>query len=139
MDEATALRLIDALGNGMHPFTGEMLDPQHVCQHPDIIRALGLSSRALEERRVRIQRLRNLPANVGKPWGREDTEHLVDAFHAGKSFVEIAQLLKRTPSGVQARLERIGLLAPAAHRWATQGAAPPFNDFRRAGNGEQTS
>ena len=133
MDETTALRLIDALGNGVHPFTGEVFEAGHVCQHSDVIRALGLASRALEERRVRIQRQRNLPANVGKPWGREDTEQLVDAFHAGKSFAEIAQLLKRTSSGVQARLERLGLVVPVASRWSQQEPFP--NGPQRAGNG----
>lgn len=136
MDEMTALRLTDALGSGIHPFTGEVLDADHLCQHPEIIRALALAGRALEERRVRVQRQRNLPANVGKPWGPAESEQLIAAFRTGQSFADIARQLKRTSSGVQARLERLGLVAPMAHRWLQQDWS---KDPRMAGSGEQTS
>lgn len=122
MDEATALKLIEALAGGAQPFTGELLAADHLCQHPEIIRALCLAVRSLEERRVRSQRQRNLPSNVGKPWTQEESARLLDAFQAGKSFGEIAKELQRTSTGVQARLERMGLVAPMTHRWSTTDA-----------------
>lgn len=112
MDEMTALRLIDALSSGVHPLTGEILEEKHFCHDPRVVRALCLAARALEDRRHRVYRLRNLPNNTGKPWGKEETEILLAEFHAGKSQQEIAERLQRTPGSIQARLEKLGFLQP---------------------------
>lgn len=113
MDEITALRLIETLANGVHPGTGEVLGADSPCQQPDILRALWLASRALEERRLRALRQNSLPANVGKPWSEEENHALVAEFHAGQDIAAIATLHQRTAAGIQARLEKLGLVGPA--------------------------
>lgn len=113
MDDVTALKIIDTLANGVNPATGEMLAADHPCQHSDVLRALWLASRALQDQRLRALRQSTLPANVGKPWSEEENNALVAEFHAGRAMTEIATLHQRTAAGIQARLEKLGLLQPA--------------------------
>lgn len=112
MDEVTALKLIDTLANGVNPASGELLAADSPCQQPDVLRALWLASRALQEQRLRILRQSSLPANVGKPWSEEENNALVGEFHAGRGLADIASLHQRTQAGIQARLEKLGLLQP---------------------------
>jgi hypothetical protein len=113
MDEVNALKIIDTLANGVNPTTGEVLGPDNPCQHPDVLRALWLASRALQEQRLKALRQNALPANVGKPWSEDENNALVAEFHAGRAMSEIATLHQRTPAGIQARLEKLGLLQPS--------------------------
>lgn len=113
MDEVSALKIIDTLANGVNPGTGEVLGPDNPCQHPDVLRALWLASRALQEQRLKALRQSALPANVGKPWSEDENNALVAEFHAGRAMTEIATLHQRTPAGIQARLEKLGLLQPS--------------------------
>ncbi len=113
MDEVTALKLIDTLASGVNPATGEILAPDSPCQHPDVVRALCLAARALDERRQRAERQRALPANVGKAWTGSEDEALIAEFHSGKKLGELAVLHQRTQAGIQARLEKLGLVEPA--------------------------
>ena len=126
MDEVTALKLIDTLASGVNPATGELLGADNPCQHPDVVRALCLAARALDERRQRAERQRGLPANVGKSWTTDEDEALIAEFHAGKKLGELAAVRQRTQTGIQARLEKLGLVEPAP---GSNGGA---GGFRRA-------
>lgn len=123
MDEVTALKLIETLANGVHPVTGEILAPDSPIQNPDVLRALWLAARALEERRVRSVRLSSLPANVGKSWTEEENSALIAEFESGRAIPEIAALHQRTPAGILARLEKLGLAKPATGGKGTRGPA----------------
>jgi hypothetical protein len=123
MDEITALKLIDTLANGVNPATGEMLGADSPCQQPDVVRALCLAVRALDERRQRGERQRTLPANVGKQWSQEEDQALVSEFNAGRKLAELALLHQRTQAGIQARLEKLGLMEPAPGGFAGPAAA----------------
>ncbi len=113
MDEITALKLIDSLASGVNPSTGELLDADNPCQLPDVVRALCLAARALDERRQRAERQRALPANVGKSWSPAEDQTLMVEFNAGRKLGELALLHQRTQAGIQARLEKLGLVEPA--------------------------
>ncbi len=113
MDEVTALRLIDTLANGVNPASGEVLAADNPCQQPEVLRALWLASRALQEQRLRNLRQNNLPANVGKPWSEDENNALIAEFHSGRALTDIASLHQRTQAGIQARLEKLGLLQPS--------------------------
>jgi hypothetical protein len=112
MDEITALKLIDSLASGVNPSTGELLDADNPCQQPDVVRALCLAARALDERRQRAERQRTLPANVGKSWSPAEDQTLIVEFNAGRKLGELALLHQRTQAGIQARLEKLGLVEP---------------------------
>lgn len=133
MDELTALKLIDTLASGVNPATGELLDAASPCQQPDVVRALCLAARALDERRQRAERQRALPANVGKSWTGSEDEALIAEFHAGKTLAELALLHQRTQAGIQARLEKLKLVAPAA------GGFTPTNRDGLRGSGSPES
>ena len=122
MDEATATKLIETLATGVDPLTGEPFDPDNPCQHPEVVRALCLAVRALDERRMRLERQKALPANVGKPWSNEEDTLLVAGFNAGRKLAELAIEHQRTAAGIQARLEKLGLVEPTnqAARWGSR-------------------
>jgi hypothetical protein len=116
MEELDATRLIEGLASGVDPLTGEVLDADNPCQHPDVVRALCLAARALDERRQRLERQKALPANVGKPWSNDEDALLTEAFHAGKKLGDLALEHQRTAAGIQARLEKLGLVEATAPR-----------------------
>jgi len=47
-------------------------------------------------------------------WSAEDDEELRRLFAAGNSVTDLALLFGRTNNGVRQRLERLGLISPAA-------------------------
>lgn len=50
--------------------------------------------------------------NAYRPWTKEEENRLIKLFHTGKSIQEIASILERQVGGIQARLEKLGLLDP---------------------------
>ena len=116
MDELAATKLIEALASGVNPLTGEVLNDGNPCQDPEVVRALCLAARALDERRQRLERQKALPANVGKPWSNEEDALLVAAFHSGKKLGELAIAHQRTAAGIEARLEKLGLVEVTEQR-----------------------
>lgn len=128
MDDQEALKIISALANGAHPGTGELFARDSPYQSPDVIRALFVAQRALEQRvhpasrlqqsAVRASQPRAESANAGKPWSADEDQRLLQAFDADKPLTEIAQAHGRTPAGIRARLEKHGRLEPSpATRW----------------------
>jgi hypothetical protein len=112
MEAAEALGIIAALANGVHPRTGEVFPAGSPYQHPDVVRALFMATRALEGRSRQLERQRDLPGNVGKPWSAEEDERLLAAFDSGQARADIARAHDRTVGGIEARLEKLGRLAP---------------------------
>jgi hypothetical protein len=112
MEAQEALGIVAALANGVHPFSGEVFADGSPYQHPDIVRALFAATRALEGSRRQLARQRELPANVGKPWSAEEDERLLASFDSGQARAAIAHAHDRTVGGIEARLEKLGRLAP---------------------------
>lgn len=104
MDETRAQALIATLANGVNPLTGEVFPADSPYQAPDVVRALYTAGRALEGR-TRLRRA-GTPANAGTPWTEEEDRRLVAEFDAGLTLIELAQSHRRTPAGIQARLEK---------------------------------
>jgi len=138
MDDQEALRIITALANGAHPATGELFARDSPYQSPDVIRALFVAQRALEQKAhplgrsqhgaARASQTHAESANAGKPWSPEEDQRLLQAFDADKPLAEIAQAHGRTPAGIRARLEKHGRLEPSpATRW------PPKRASQREG------
>lgn len=104
MDLARAYELIAGLADGINPLTGEILPSSSVCNQAEIVRALHAALNALS-RKIDS---RPMPANAGKPWGREDDEKLASMYDAGKSKKELCTYFQRTDGAIAARLVRIG-------------------------------
>lgn len=59
-------------------------------------------------------KLRETHPNAGKAWSAAGDEELRRLFTAGNAVDDLALLFGRTPNGIRQRLERLGLIAPAA-------------------------
>lgn len=111
MDVEKSYKIIKALAEGTNPFTGEVLDAGHVCQHPDTVRALFHAAVELEriaKREERLQRARlTLPENTGKPWSVDEDRMLLTRFRNGVATADLAAIHNRTPNAIAARLEKL--------------------------------
>ena len=112
MDIERTLAIIAALAEGRDPVTGRPLAADHVCQLPDVIRALHAAQdivmrEARRERRLQRARL-TLPGNTGKSWSAEEDAILLQRFKTGASVSDLATLHARTTGAIRARLEKLG-------------------------------
>lgn len=110
MTTAEARKIVESLADGRCPTTGQPLADTY--QEPDVIRALFLAVRALEQlERIERQR-KTLPDRAGQPWEASEDQQLCEEFDAGKTVAEIAQVHQRTRGAVESRLERLGRILP---------------------------
>ena len=109
MDREQALKILNALANGVHPATGEVFAADSAYQHPDTVRALFEAVRSLEGSPA-PQAARN-DANAMQNfvrWTPEEEERLTAGFDAGKSSAELAKLHNRSRAAIEARLLKLG-------------------------------
>ena len=106
MDITRAKEIISALAEGVDPTTGEVLPDNSVCNKGEIVRAFYAVLNHLDEKRS----MKNIPANAGKPWAKEDEDLLVNFYRSGTPKREICKALQRTESGVAARLVHLGII-----------------------------
>ena len=105
MDNARAKELVTALADGIDPFTGELFPRDHICNHPDIIRALHQILGSTQE----IKKSPNAP-NAGKPWLQAERDKLVDEFHSGMKISAIAKEHGRSRGSIESKLSHLGLI-----------------------------
>lgn len=102
----SAKEIIATLAEGVDPTTGEVLPDNSVCNKGEIIRAFYAVLNHLDEKKPK----KNLPANAGKPWPKEDEDLLVTLYRSGTTKGDICKALQRTESGVAARLVHLGII-----------------------------
>lgn len=112
MDPSEALRIIQALADGVDPHTGEVFPDDSPYQHPQVLRALFSAVRALERLEERKRREKRLPDNAGKPWNEGEDKVLCEGFDAGLTIAQLAQNHRRTEGAIQSRLEKLGKVPP---------------------------
>ena len=92
MNAMQAQEILQMLLNGIDPVTGEIFPDDHVCNEPDVIRALHYAIAALGKECIQNQqndngksdKARNPSAeNAGKPWLPEDDAELLKLNKAG--------------------------------------------------------
>lgn len=106
MDIERAKELISTLADGVDPLTGEVLGNDHVCNQPEIIRAMHVVLRELEKQPKK--KTSNLPENAGKPWTKEEDEELRLMFDNGLDRRSICEHFKRSTGSITSRLVRLG-------------------------------
>lgn len=118
MDIKQAHRIIESLAGGVDPISGEIFPRDCALHDPDVIRALFLAARALEQpgRPVAAKKPRDpsLPANAGKYWDEAEDHKLTASFDAGSTEKELAIMHERTLGAIRSRLIKLGKLEPSA-------------------------
>jgi hypothetical protein len=110
MREKEACKILRALIEGSDPATGQSLPPETVLRRLAVQRALLLALTTLEDNVLRTERRAQLPGKVGQLWSAAEDAVLLRAFKTGRSFVDIAAQHQRTARGVEARLQKLGLV-----------------------------
>ncbi len=120
MEREQALRILNALANGVHPATGEKFAADGPYQHPDTVRALFEAMRAVEggavptpapERKAAPSMPQSGP---GSRWSAEEEQRLATAFDAGRTVDELARAHSRSRAAIEARLVRLGKMDASA-------------------------
>lgn len=119
METEQALKILNALANGVHPATGEVFAANSPYQHPDTVRALFEAVRTMEGSRSagavpEERKGSTMPANTFVRWTPEEEEHLAAGFDAGKSSAELAKLHNRSRAAIEARLLKLGKIDVSA-------------------------
>ncbi|MEJ6024012.1 hypothetical protein [Ramlibacter sp. PS4R-6] len=110
MELQAARQIIDTLAQGIHPVTGEVMPEDSPYNAPPVIRALFAVSQALDGQPAKARR--EPPPNAGKPWSAQEDGKLESAFSAGIDVRDIALEMGRTAWAVEARLVKLGKIAP---------------------------
>ena len=114
MERNNALRILNALANGVHPATGEVFAADSPYQHPDTVRALFEAVRALETPESKTRNPADMPANTFVRWTPEEEERLAAGFDAGRTSAELAKLHNRSRAAIEARLLKLGKIDASA-------------------------
>lgn len=105
MDITRAKELLSALADGVDPFTGEIFPRNHICNHPDIIRAFHQVLGTMQETKKGFG-----APNAGKPWPQAEQDKLVDEFHSGMKLSAIAKEHGRSQGSIEVKLAHLGLI-----------------------------
>ena len=103
-----ARRVVESLANGIDPVTGETLPAESPFNSPQVIRALFLAGKALENAARPEKRHPSSLNNAGKAWSEEEDRVLLVAFDSRQPVKEIALKHARTQGAIASRLVRLG-------------------------------
>ena len=108
MERDRAKEIIQALADGVDPYTGEHFPADGPYQRADTVRALYAALEVIEKAAPK-------PKDPTKPhaggrWTDEEVQKLRGAFSANKPIPEIAHDHGRTEGAITARLVKLGLI-----------------------------
>jgi hypothetical protein len=109
MDESVATEILEALANGVDPFTGEIIEQDSPFNNPIAIRALFFALNKLKQGEPIKAITKETPVNAGNSWSNEEIEALVKEFKNGISAKQIAGMHGRTVGAINSRLMQLGL------------------------------
>jgi hypothetical protein len=147
MEREQALRILNALANGVHPATGEKFAADSPYQHPDTVRALFEAMRAVEgpaaaprsatATSAGASERRPVPPQTGSGsrWTGEEEQRLASAFDAGRTVDELARAHGRSRAGIEARLVRLGKMDASAVTTPLRYPPKPAGNTARQGSG----
>ena len=135
MDREQALKILNALANGVHPVTGEVFAADSPYQHPDTVRALFEAVRVLggtqnETRTSERGPSGEMPAGAFVRWTPEEEERLAAEFDAGRTTGELAKLHERSRAAIEARLLKLGKIDASALTVQLRYRPKPSDDTR---------
>ena len=107
-----AIEILRCMANGIDPITGEILEEDHLCNSPEVIRALYTAIQAMSgaengDESCSVRKSGKL--NAGRTWTDADLDALKRMYQDGDSMDLICAKLQRRERGVLKQLERLGL------------------------------
>ena len=119
MEQQQAVRILNALANGVHPATGEVFSADSPYQHPDTVRALfeamrAMNSGSLKPSITQTRKAVETPANTFVRWTAEEEARLASGFDSGKTSSTLAKLHNRSRAAIEARLLKLGKIDVSA-------------------------
>ena len=110
MNTAEAMKIIQTLAFGVHPYTHETLPQESPYRDIKTVFALNAAIEALKiVKRIETRRS-NAPQNSRKAWLPKEERKLVKVFESGATAKKIAEQLQRSEGGIRARLVKLGLI-----------------------------
>lgn len=109
MELDRAKEIIQALADGVDPYTGERFPADGPYQRADTVRALYAALEVMEKVKTPKPKDPTKPKAGGR-WSDEEEQCLRDAFSANKPIPEIASDHGRTEGAITARLVKLGLV-----------------------------
>ena len=103
--------VLQSLVQGLNPMTGDELPKEDIVNNIEVNRAMSTAVMAFDQMMSRLTRREMLSEKVGKGWTEEEEQQLKDAFSRSEPLPLIATKHGRTLRAIEARLERLGLLA----------------------------
>jgi len=109
MTNREALDIMQALVEGVDPFTNEPLAAESLCLNPAVNTALTTAIQALDNRIKAAARRASLPSKAGAPWDESEAQLVLQAYEAGDSIKVIAEQQQRTEGAIRSRLVKLGV------------------------------
>lgn len=113
MTSKNARRILETMMYGIDPITGEVLPKEHLCNYPEVIRALHAAIMvmtdgcSLDEKQILCKKD---GLNAGRPWTEEDLNELEQLYRDGTPINVICKQLQRRERGVQRQLIYLGFI-----------------------------
>ncbi|MDD9810271.1 MAG: hypothetical protein OXU71_00925 [Gammaproteobacteria bacterium] len=112
MNNQDALKIVQALADGVDPITGEVLPDDSPYQSAKVTRALFHCVQLIEHKTKVDSRRTGVPSNAGNPWTQMEDREIVEKFEQGKSVQEISRSHGRTHGAIESRLSKLGKMPP---------------------------
>ncbi|MGI6301937.1 MAG: hypothetical protein ACOX52_12905 [Verrucomicrobiota bacterium] len=104
MDTDPAIEIVQALADGVDPFSGERFPSDSPYQQADTVRALHLALEGL----TKLRRSTARKTGPGRAWTEDEEKELLREFDDKIDVEEIAAKHERTKGAIWARLEKLG-------------------------------
>jgi hypothetical protein len=108
MEAERAIEIVQALADGVDPYSGERFSPSSY-QQADTVRPLHLALEAL----AKLRRSTARKTGPGRPWNEDAEKELLREFDGKVDVEEIAAKHERTKGAIWARLDN----SAAPHVW----------------------
>lgn len=112
MTSERAREILRCMANGVDPITGEILEADHLCNSPEVIRAIFAAIQAMsgsEETNASTNDRKDGKLNAGRKWTQEDLDELKRMHQNGEPMEQICARLQRNERSVLKQLTRLGL------------------------------
>ena len=123
-----SVHILEILGDGINPDTGEVFPLESPYNHPVIIRALfsviqhyknppkKIKKTLKQKQSENLVDFKGFPLNAGFPWTEEDRNKLAQDFTSGNKLPELVEKYQRTNNSLTSELKRQGLIKDERYR-----------------------